>query len=476
MADMKCDTDLENRILKIVEKITKNRHRPCYQNINTFLIRGNSIIDENELIKCIDNLVERGVLNNIGTADKESFRVINSSDISDIRDEENKYDDIFIISDDITDQNMSTNEVSPVNDFINYKFYETLVERIKSEVIKCVDAKLGDYDISNIPQVTNDPAVAIQCKDNYILINQLKNEVEYLRAERISKEPISCAINDSDEVTRLKDDVFLISKLNKEVQDLRIELKSKDKIIEMLMKVNDNKDESDNINNHYVTNKQDFNKNNTFNKDGKHVVYNRDTGDINITLNNTEGLDDDDANFTEVGNKSNTRKKNTRTITILGDSIVKDIKGHKLKRKLAKNERIYVKSFPGATITDMKDHVRPTMRSDPDLIVLHAGCNDLRSNKTAANIASDIINLTLQMKSEKNDVIISSIIARDDNPKLNDKGKDVNVILKEKCEEYNILFIEHSNIQREHLNGSKLHLNYRGTVALANNFLSHIKI
>ena len=36
---------LESRSLKIVEIIKKNRNKPCYQNIFTFLIRGSLTMD-----------------------------------------------------------------------------------------------------------------------------------------------------------------------------------------------------------------------------------------------------------------------------------------------------------------------------------------------------------------------------------------------------------------------------------------------
>ena len=71
--------------------------------------------------------------------------------------------------------------------------------------------------------------------------------------------------------------------------------------------------------------------------------------------------------------------------------------------------------------------------------------------------------LALELKSERIEVMISSIVFRDDSPELNDKGNATNLILKAECQFYNILFIENSNIRTQHLNGSKLHLNYKRT-------------
>ena len=78
--------------------------------------------------------------------------------------------------------------------------------------------------------------------------------------------------------------------------------------------------------------------------------------------------------FNSVSDKT---KKKSRSITILGDSILKDIKPYKIRNGLTSNERVYVKSFPGATITDMHKYAMPYMRYNPNLIALHVGTNDL---------------------------------------------------------------------------------------------------
>ena len=109
-----------------------------------------------------------------------------------------------------------------------------------------------------------------------------------------------------------------------------------------------------------------------------------------------------------------------------------------MKRRLAINGKLFVKSFSGATVADMVDCARPTVRKEPGLIVLHARTNDLCSNITADNIASDVMKLALELKSEKNEVMVSSILLRDDSPELNDKGNATNLILKAECLYYNI--------------------------------------
>jgi hypothetical protein len=157
--------------------------------------------------------------------------------------------------------------------------------------------------------------------------------------------------------------------------------------------------------------------------------------------------------------------------------MVKDLKAHKMKRRMNSNERIYVRSFPGATVEDLEDHVKPTMRHSPDLIVLHAGTNNLRSEMPAKRIAENIMKLALEIKSDTNDVMLSSLICRSDDVNLNQKLLDVNRHLQEECNRYSLVFINNNNIDAsKHLNGGGLHLNFDGTLALSRNLLDSIKI
>ena len=145
-----------------------------------------------------------------------------------------------------------------------------------------------------------------------------------------------------------------------------------------------------------------------------------------------------------------------------------------MRKGMKSNEKVFVKSFPGATIEDMGDYVRPTMKHNPDLVVIHAGTNNLRSDAPANQIADDIIKLAMQVKGNDNDVMVSGLTTRVDG--LSKKAQEVNLALVDECSKYSIHFINNQNIEGCHLNGSGLHLNYKGTVLLANNFLEAIRI
>ena len=157
--------------------------------------------------------------------------------------------------------------------------------------------------------------------------------------------------------------------------------------------------------------------------------------------------------------------------------MINNVKPHKMKNRLKSSDRVFVKSFPGATVEDMLDYVRPTMKRSPDLIVLHAGTNNLRDEEPAKIIAENIMKLALEMKNEANDVMVSGLIVRSDDNNLNQKLLEVNKVLVEECKRYDLCFINHSNINAtQHLNGGGLHLNYQGTSLLASNFIDHIKL
>ena len=118
--------------------------------------------------------------------------------------------------------------------------------------------------------------------------------------------------------------------------------------------------------------------------------------------------------------------KKKRTITIIGDSTIKNIEGYKMRQGMTSNEKVYVKSFPGAKIECVKDYIKPTLKFNPDAIILHVGTNDLRSEKSAEEIGNEVISLVNTIKTSDNEVIVSTIIARDDS--LNQKGNDVKKI------------------------------------------------
>ena len=143
-----------------------------------------------------------------------------------------------------------------------------------------------------------------------------------------------------------------------------------------------------------------------------------------------------------------------------------------MKRMMEKHNRLYVKCFPGANVCDMVDYSKPSLRRNPNVFIFHAGTNSLNTVEEPNKIAGDITKQVIDMKTEHNEVFISSILKGND--KLNEKGKKVNEFLKLYCSVVGLGYIDNSHITNAYLNKSGIHLNTSGTIELAKNFMGSI--
>ena len=84
----------------------------------------------------------------------------------------------------------------------------------------------------------------------------------------------------------------------------------------------------------------------------------------------------DAADQSKIHDISNASNKNKRVTVVAGGSLVKDLKGWRLSDS---NNHVVIKSFSGATLTDMEDYLKPVLRREPNKLILHAGTNDLRA-------------------------------------------------------------------------------------------------
>ena len=114
---------------------------------------------------------------------------------------------------------------------------------------------------------------------------------------------------------------------------------------------------------------------------------------------------------TEYNGKKDQNK--SQKIVILGDTMIKKIKGWEISKKL-QNANVYVRHFSGAKVRCMKDYLKPSLRENPDHFVLHVGTNDLDSDRSPDLIAKSIFDVASSLKTNKHDVTISNIITRND--------------------------------------------------------------
>ena len=121
---------------------------------------------------------------------------------------------------------------------------------------------------------------------------------------------------------------------------------------------------------------------------------------INAATQNTQNSNDKTERYTPDWRK-------LPVTVILGDSMVKYIKGWKMS---SRTHKVVVKYFSGAKSKDMKSCVIPTVEQKPDDIILHTGTNDLKTIDTSEEITMGIINLAMTCKTDTSSVFISGIV------------------------------------------------------------------
>ena len=79
----------------------------------------------------------------------------------------------------------------------------------------------------------------------------------------------------------------------------------------------------------------------------------------------------------------------------------------------------------------MSHYAIPTVKSNPDRIIIHCETNNLKMNESPEAIAEETTELAKSVKSTSNEVVTSNIIPRRD--KLADKGSKMNGIVENFC-------------------------------------------
>ena len=67
---------------------------------------------------------------------------------------------------------------------------------------------------------------------------------------------------------------------------------------------------------------------------------------------------------TDENKKDHNRNNEVKSVVIIGDSMIKHLNGWDMSKKVHKSEcKVYVRSFPGAKRSCMKDNLKPLLRS-----------------------------------------------------------------------------------------------------------------
>ena len=164
----------------------------------------------------------------------------------------------------------------------------------------------------------------------------------------------------------------------------------------------------------------------------------------------------------------NSSRNKKPEVYIVGDSIIRNLKGN----LMSKNKTVKVRSFPGSTIDDMTDFIKPILRRAPESVITHIGTNDLKT-KSEDDIIKSLKGLVEMIELCNVKCSISLLPIRKGH--LRGKGRRVNELIKANFSDSNLGIISNDNIDDKHLNGSGLHLNQKGTLTLARNLISHIR-
>ena len=164
---------------------------------------------------------------------------------------------------------------------------------------------------------------------------------------------------------------------------------------------------------------------------------------------------------------------NSPDTIIIGDSMVKGLRSDKISKSV--KHKTQVKSFPGSTVEDLTDYIKPSLKRNPKNIIIHVGSKDLK-RKRAKDIAKSIEKVCQSIKSEypQTSISVSEIIHREDNHDLAAKAMAVNKELARYSEQEKFYLVKNGNIDKSKLNLYGLHLNKQGSAALAKNIINHI--
>ena len=168
----------------------------------------------------------------------------------------------------------------------------------------------------------------------------------------------------------------------------------------------------------------------------------------------------------KAGNVAREREERP-LIIVAGDSIVEGLKGWLMPRRA--NVKVF--SFSCSTITDMEHFIKPLINKQPRQIILHIGTNDLLRS-SPLEVTAAIKKLTEIIMSHGIQCVVSEITYRDDD--LWRKAKEVNRMMRNHLQG-DVKIIDNTNISEKHLNSSSLHLNQRGSGALALNYITYIR-
>ena len=180
------------------------------------------------------------------------------------------------------------------------------------------------------------------------------------------------------------------------------------------------------------------------------------------------------ATSTEQSERSSDKSDKTierKKVVLVGDSHYNNIDERRLRQK----HYTTVRNHPGASSTDLLDHIRPVLRGTPDHIVYHGFCNDLDRPNVDSMKNLEKLHKLVQEHSPNSKLTISLLFPRDDQKGMKEKVTDLNKKITAYCAGNSIETITNSNVRLEHLGLKKIHLSREGLKIFAGNIVSYLR-
>ena len=271
----------DKKIIRIINRIKKDRNRACLQNILSFANREENKMEMEEVKTIVDKLVALNVIINAGVNGKESFRIVEEINILPTCTQ--------------TELENGGEDITNLETFINTSFYKTIDEKIKDEVKHVITETLKSNLLNKSSELHTQPSENLNdrnTQDNEKIYHIMANQITFFQNELIAKnEIIKLLINDRNISNNIKDrDASSNVIMNKKTH---VQKKSNLEVIASGVKTKDGE---------------------IINANTKHITINN-TNDIELVNGQTKD------------EMANTKKRNT---VILGDSIIKDIEPYKM--------------------------------------------------------------------------------------------------------------------------------------------------
>ena len=155
-----------------------------------------------------------------------------------------------------------------------------------------------------------------------------------------------------------------------------------------------------------------------------------------------------------------------KNIVVIEDSVIKNVDG----RDLSRVNSVKIRPHLGASTEDPIDHIKPAIRKNHDIAVI--GTSDLQNNCNIVKKAKKLVSVVKEVdKDNSRKIAFSSIINREDED-FKDNINDVSNKLKKASAIQQVWILLAIQILMDR---GKLHLNRKGTAALAKIFCRFVR-